>query len=143
MLKTEYTLLMKTSPDAKWPSVSPIPPGYKHHLVCRGRQTTARGGCNVSHWHDEISMKNSKCPLSKLYKKEGRPSRCGKMNKKKKTRGDRAKKNDKRKRRSEKMKTNARKSGIMSKYPKTDGMCHLFGKMPKDETCQKPNRPSP
>ena len=27
-------------------------------------------------------MKNSKCAISKLFNKNGRPSRCGKMNKK-------------------------------------------------------------
>ena len=37
--------------------------------------------CNVSHWRGKISMKNSKCAISKLHKRNGRPGRCGKMNK--------------------------------------------------------------
>ena len=75
--------------------------------------TTKETQCNVSHSHDKISIENS-CAISKLYKKDDRPSRCGKMNKKRKPRGDRAKKNDRRKRRSEKMETNARKNEKMT-----------------------------
>ena len=152
MLKIQYTILMKPSPDAKvafkvadtlWVQASPRftfitddIPNSKFH------SPSSLIPCNVSHWHDEIPMKNSKCAISKLYKKDGRTSRCGKRIKKK-PRGDRAKKNDKIKRRSEKMSTNARKNEMMSKHLKTDGMCHLSGKLPKDETCKKPNRPSP
>ena len=58
-----------------WFSPSQIPSGYEHPLVSRGRQTTARGGCIVSHWHDEISMANSNFGISKLNKKNDRPSR--------------------------------------------------------------------
>ena len=43
--------------------------------------TTKETQCNVSHSHDKISIENS-CAISKLYKKDDRHSRCGKMNKK-------------------------------------------------------------
>ena len=45
--------------------LSQLPSGYEHPLGCRGRQTTAQGGCNVHHKHDKISMKISKCAMSK------------------------------------------------------------------------------
>ena len=63
---------------------SQLPSGYDHPLVCRGRQTTARGGCNASHRHDKISMKVSKCAISKQHNQNGRPSRYQDVNERKK-----------------------------------------------------------
>ena len=48
-------------------------------LVCRGRQTTARGGCNVRQLMLQkflkISIKNSKCAVSNKHIQDGRPGR--------------------------------------------------------------------
>ena len=48
-------------------------------LVCRGRQTTARGGCNVRQSallkFLKISIKNSKCAASNKHIQDGRPGR--------------------------------------------------------------------
>ena len=48
-------------------------------LVCRGRQTTARGGCNVRQSALQkflkISIKNSKCATSNKHIQDGRPGR--------------------------------------------------------------------
>ena len=48
-------------------------------LVCRGRQTTARGGCNVRQSALQkflkISIKNSKCAVSNKHIQDGRPGR--------------------------------------------------------------------
>ena len=48
-------------------------------LVCRGRQTTARGGCNVRQGTLQkilkISIKNSKCAVSNKHIQDGRPGR--------------------------------------------------------------------
>ena len=52
----------------------------------------ARGGCNVRLWHDKISMKNSKCATSQFSKKDGRPNRSGKLNKKKREHAEESKK---------------------------------------------------
>ena len=70
--------------------MSQVPSGCKHPLVWGGRQTTARGGCNVSHWHGKISMENSKCAISKLHSKW--PTWQVRGNEQKKPRGDSAKK---------------------------------------------------
>ena len=63
-------------------SLSQLPSGCEHLFVCRGQQTTARGGCNVCHQHDKISMKNSKCAISVWNNQNGGPDRYEHMNKK-------------------------------------------------------------
>ena len=48
-------------------------------LVCRGRQTTARGGCNFRQGtlqkFSKTSIKNSKCAVSNKHIQDGRPGR--------------------------------------------------------------------
>ena len=41
------------------------------------------------------------------------------------------------------MKKYARKKEMMAKYPKTEQMCHLSEKIPKDGTSQEPKLSSP
>ena len=64
------------------------PAGYvSFSLVCRGRQTTARGGCNVQqkslYQFLKISFKFKKCAISNKSIQNGRPSRSPKKDKKK------------------------------------------------------------
>ena len=63
------------------------PAGYvSFSLVCRGRQTTARGGCNVQqkslYQFLKISFKFKKCAISNKSIQNGRPSRSPKKDKK-------------------------------------------------------------
>ena len=76
-------------------------------------------------------MKNSECAISKLYNKNGRPSRCEKLNEKKKPREDRAKKEREQKKEIREDEHEKERDDV-EKLRTDRVLCHLSGKMPEE-----------
>ena len=122
---------------------SQLPSGYDNPLVCRGRQTTARGGCNVIQRHDKISMKISKCAISKQHIQNGRPSRYQDVNERKKSAKLEQKRKHVRKYQKIRKKNEMEKkeNSAEEKINPIGMLCHLSEKTPEsEERRQRPSR---